>query len=207
MPAPLNAALAKQGKFMNRLSVVGLWVGIIAGIFGVCWSVYTHWSPFDDKLTNSDDFLGIWQSKYSYSITNGTATVNGTTEYFKNGMYNFTGIMIIDSKTNDASTIKVMYDIDGAGEWEHDTKNFYVKLTDSKTYPRFLQIDNRNFDLKEPKFRALVPALEDFIPSNLTEQYVIVDKDAKNIVFELDDPFGKTFSMVLRKVDKRFQRQ
>lgn len=191
---------------MNRVSAIGLWVGIIAGIFGVFWSVYTHWSPFEDKLRTSDDFLGIWESKYSYSISNGTATVRGTTEYFKNGKYNFSGIMTINSTINNSDVLKVIYDVDGTGQWNHDSKNFYVTLTNSISHPRYLQIDNKQYDLDEPKFLELIPTLEDFMPANMSEQYAIINKKATQITFELDDPMGKTFSMVMRKVDKRLQR-
>lgn len=188
---------------MNKL---GMWVGIIAGIFGIFWSVYTYWNPFEDSLRNSDDFLGIWQSKYSYSITNGTATVRGTSEYFKNGKYNFIGIMELNSTNNNSDKVKVVYDVDGVGQWNNDSNNLYITLTNSISYPRTLQVNNEQFDLKIPKVRALVPKLEEFVPNNMSEQYVIVRKEAKSMILEVDDPLGKTFSIVMSKVDKRFQR-
>lgn len=194
---------------MSKESTIGLWVSIIAGVFGVFgvfWSVYIYWEPLDDKLTNSRDFLGIWQTEYSYKITNGTTTVRGTTEYFKSGMYNFTGV-IINSMSNHLGTVKVMYDVDGAGTWKNDANNLYITLADSKSYPRHLEVDGKQIDLNEHIFREIVPKLELFLPKNTSEQYLIVEKNSKKITFELDDPFGKNFPMVIWKVDKKYQRQ
>jgi len=192
---------------MNRTKTVGLWVTIIAGIFSVFWNVYTYWSPFEDKLRNSDDFLGIWESKYSYSITNGMAGVEGTTEYFRNGKYNFVGAISISYVTKNSDAMKVTYDVDGTGTWNNDSSNLYITLTDVISSPKNLQMNEDSYDLNHPKSRELIPKLESVMPSNISEQYSIIAKKPTLITFELDDPKGNMFSIVMRKVDKRFQRQ
>jgi len=192
---------------MNRTKTVGLWVTIIAGIFSVFWNVYTYWSPFEDKLRNSDDFLGIWESKYSYSISNGMASVEGTTEYFRNGKYNFVGAISISYVTKNSDAMKVTYDVDGTGTWNNDSSNLYITLTDVISSPKNLQMNEDSYDLNHPKSRELIPKLESVMPSNISEQYSIIAKKPTLITFELDDPKGNMFSIVMRKVDKRFQRQ
>ncbi|WP_439836305.1 hypothetical protein [Aeromonas enteropelogenes] len=195
---------------MNRISVIGLWVGIIASIVtiaGFILSVNTDWNPFDDKLKNSNDFLGIWQSKYSYPVANGTTTVQGTTEYFKNGKYNVIGVVTIDYAKAGFDPIKIEYDMDGTGLWNHDDKNLYITLTNVKSHLRSVFMDNKKYSLNELKAHGSIPKLEDVMPDNISEQYAIINKEGNHITLEADDPMGNTFLIDAYKVDKKFQRQ
>jgi len=140
------------------------------------------------------------------------AGVEGTTEYFRNGKYNFVGIMSISNVTKNSDAIKVIYDVDGTGTWNNDSNNLYITLTDVISSPQNLQVNQDRYELSDPKFRHpqfrnLIPKLESFMPSNISEQYSIIAKKPTLITFELDDPKGNMFSIVMRKVDKRFQRQ
>ncbi|MFB2890988.1 hypothetical protein [Aeromonas veronii] len=195
---------------MKRISVVGLWVSIIASIVtiaGFILNVNTNWNPFDDKLKNSNDFLGIWQSKYSYPVANGTTTVQGTTEYFKNGKYNVIGVVTIDYAKAGFDPVKIVYDMDGTGLWNHDDKNFYITLTNVKSHLSSVLIDNKQYSLNELSAHGSIPKLEDVMPDNISEQYAIINKEENHITLEADDPMGNTFLIDAYKVDKKFQRQ
>ncbi|MGF1719261.1 hypothetical protein L4D20_04350 [Vibrio kyushuensis] len=181
-------------------------VAATAGILALLFTIYIEMDLFDDSPRNSDKFFGIWASEYSYSVNGGVATVEGTTEYFKTGMYNFKGKMNINTLTDNQDSIKVSYDLDGTGTWLNDSENLYITLTNSKSNPTSLQVNQSLFDLSEPKFMDLIPPLESFIPLNITGRYSIVSNENEVTSLEVNGPLGNKLSISMKKVDVTYQR-
>jgi len=204
-----TASLAtKEGvSLSSRLNKVGIVTGIIGTIFGISWAIFVYFIPASYTGLNSE-FYGIWSSKYSYQISNGNVRVIGTTELFRNGNYNFVGQIGIKSVV-DNNSVDVLFDVDGAGVWEGDSKIFLMKLNDIKSYPVSLEFNSKAINLKNlgGKLEGIIPKLSDFIPTGISEQYD--SKFLKNNLLKLktNDPLGNIITILMKKTTKRHQRK
>jgi hypothetical protein len=133
--------------------------------------------------------------------------VNGTTEYLKNGNYNFTGQMKLDGVMG-KQTFRILYDVDGAGEWSADSKSIIIKLMDIKSYPKSIEIDSRKID---PQMIVAItgkefPGLSDAIPKGTSDEFTIVKLEKNSMVLQADDPKGQLLAIQMNRETQRFQR-
>lgn len=176
---------------------------IVGGVFAVLAVVL----PSAPNEPRNPDVYGIWSSKYSYPCSNGMVEVNGTTEYLKNGNYNFTGQMKLDGVMG-KQTFRILYDVDGAGEWSADSKSIIIKLMDIKSYPKSIEIDSRKID---PQMIVAItgkefPGLSDAIPKGTSDEFTIVKLEKNSMVLQADDPKGQLLAIQMNRETQRFQR-
>ena len=174
----------------------------IVGIIGFSWTVFNHFFPATPSNLNSD-YVGIWFSSYNYPITKGKVDVIGTTEYFKNGSYNFVGQITVTSR-NENEAVKVVYDADGAGNWEGDSESLLIKLNDIKSYPVSLKYGNK--EVEHHLLHKLVPELNEFIPEGVSQNYDVDFIKSNTIAMSTLDPIGNKLKFVMSRSQKRYQR-
>lgn len=176
---------------------------IVGGLFAILAVVL----PSAPNEPRNPDVYGIWSSKYSYPSSNGMVEINGTTEYLKNGNYNFTGQMRLDGVMG-KQTFRILYDVDGAGEWSADSKSIIIKLMDIKSYPKFIEVDSRKID---PQMIVAItgkefPGLNDAIPKGTSDEFTIVKLEKNSMVLQADDPKGRLLAIEMNRETQRFQR-
>lgn len=176
---------------------------IVGGVFAVLAVVL----PSAPSEPRNPGVYGIWSSKYSYPYSNGMVEVNGTTEYLRNGNYNFTGQMRLDGVMG-KQTFRILYDVDGAGEWSADSKSIIIKLMDIKSYPKFIEIDSREID---PQMIVAITGKEfsglgDAIPKGTSDEFTIVKLEKNSMVLQADDPTGQLLAIQMNRETQRFQR-
>ncbi len=176
---------------------------VVGGVFAVLAVVL----PSAPSEPRNPGVYGIWSSRYSYPSSNGTVEINGTTEYLKNGSYNFTGQMKLEGLV-DKQEFRILYDVDGAGEWSADSKSIIIKLMDIKSHPKFIEIDSKRID---PKMIVAItgkdfPALSDAIPKGTSDEFTIVQLEKDSMVLQADDPKGHLLAIQMNRETHRFQR-
>lgn len=179
----------------------------VSTIFGGVFAVLAVVLPSAPDEPRNPEVYGIWSSRYSYPGSNGMVEVNGTTEYLKNGSYNFTGQIRLDGLVG-KQTFKVLYDVDGAGEWSADSKSIFIKLLDIKSYPRFFEVDSKRIDSQ--LFFSITgkdfPGLSDVIPKGASDEFTIVKLEKNSMLLQADDPKGGLLAIKMSRELQRFQR-
>ena len=178
----------------------------VAGILSLVLAFYSYVVPPKQETHNSKLF-GIWLQKYSYPVSKGRISINGTTEYFNNGVYNFVGQIeiFVNGPTGSPS---VLYDVDGSGEWVGGFDNLTTKVVDMKSYFVSLKVDSKRIDLTKfpSKFKDYFPKIEDHIPVGMSESYTIVSLNNKESILEVDDPKGRPITIKGKKQSNQYQR-
>lgn len=190
-------------KFLEKfnwkaLERVSLLFGVILSIVGLQELISRM---LEDEKHNSDLF-GIWESRYSYSSASGSHEIIGTTEYFKNGNYNFVGKMIL-KETAHYTTLS--HNLQLSGEWETDSENLFTKVIDIKS----VLIPNESFS-KTVSHQELISksshfSIESFIAKGTTEKFGLQSLDDNSIVLTSLDPRGNIFSIRMERKNQRFQ--
>ncbi len=177
-----------------------------ASILGLVLAFYSYVIPPTEETHNSKLF-GIWLQKYSYPVSKGRISINGTTEYFNNGVYNFVGQMEIFVNGPKGSP-SVLYDVDGSGEWIGGVDNLTTKLVDMKSHFISLKIDSKKIDLTKfpQKYRNSFPKIEEHIPVGMSESYTIVSLNSKESILKVDDPKGMPIIIKGIKQSSQYQR-
>ncbi|WP_214645549.1 hypothetical protein, partial [Aliivibrio fischeri] len=180
-------------KTKGFISVIAMIIGILAGVSQLFPALGTH-----------SAFYGIWASNYSYPVPNGKVEVDSTTEYFKNGSYNYLGQVSIIESTNKGDNIFV-YEVNATGDWNNDSKNLYIKLQDIKSQIKKIKINSEEVDVIALKGVMVLPKIEDVLSKGTNEQYEILSCSNNEILLKVDDPFGDFFNFVMKRTTKRFQ--
>ncbi len=122
--------------FIKALSVTlenkGIYAGFIGLAFSIIWSVFTYLVPSLSGV--NEDIQGIWLQGYSYSDGDGHYKLIGTTEYFDNDSYNFTGEVELNY-FDEGQSIGLSYNIDLSGEWQERDELLTMKVIELKSFP------------------------------------------------------------------------
>lgn len=174
--------------------------GIIAGLASVALAVYAYVFPPMTEKQLPPELIGRWSSDYGYPYSGGTVRVNGVTEYFEAGNYNFNGKVHLLYGVGDGS-IDALYRVTAAGEWDGDEESLSIKLRDFKSHIIHLQHGDKLIDVgsMERLLGIKVPALDEFIPAGTADVYKIVALAKNSVVLEADDPLGNPFGIAMNR--------
>lgn len=194
-------------KYKKKILSAVVLIGISGAFLGNLNHFPAFLSNFIPNNSAESHIHGIWLSKYSYPIAGGTIKVHGTTEYFKNNNYNFIGEigLRINSGVN---SINILYNVDGTGIWQADSKSLTIRLDDMHSWPKSVSYNDKPVDLSLLKsiLGKNFPNIEENFPIGVTEDFKIVDLSEQKIIIQTDAPNGETFVIAMVKQTKRFQR-
>lgn len=190
-------------KFLKKinwatLERISLLFGVILSIVGLHELIS---QIFEDEQHNPDLF-GIWESRYSYSSGSGSHEIVGTTEYFKNGNYNFVGKIIL-KETAHYTTLS--HNLQLSGEWETDGENLFTKVIDIKSVLIPNESFSKAFSHQELISKSSTFSIESFIPKGITEKFGLQSLNDNSTVLTSLDPRGNIFSIHMERKNQRFQ--
>jgi hypothetical protein len=169
---------------------------ILGSVAAVLASVVTIYSTLHNANPNNPRFIGRWKTDYTYPITNGSFEFKGMTEYFRNGRYNVSGIVIVDG-TVEAKPYRFEYNVNGAGSWTADSSLLSFTLADMKTIPMSYVIDGTSVPpaLVAKLIGPSMPNLSDAYAAGASDEARILSIKDDEITLEGNDPAGKAFTM------------
>ena len=195
-------------KYWKKIVSVFVILGAVGAYIGNFNNYAIVVDMFDSTMSTENQIHGIWLSKYNYPVTGGTLEVEGTTEYFKNNTYNFTGRIGLKVSVKDHK-IEALYNVDGVGDWQSDTDSLTVKLNEIHSWPETLSYNGHLLDTRSPKkgLTTNLPKIEDVLPKGTSDDFKIVKIVGDSMLLETDAPNGEKFSILALRQTEKFQRQ
>lgn len=190
-------------KFIEKLNWktlehISLLLGVILSIVGLQELI----SRMLEDEKHNPDLFGIWESRYTYSSGSGLHEIVGTTEYFKNGNYNFVGKMLIREAAHGTT---LSHNLQVSGEWETDKENLFIKVIDIKS----ILVPSESFSKKmtHPEFlyESSKLSLESLIAKGTSEKFGLQSVRESTITLTSIDPFGNKFNIHMIRTNHRFQ--
>lgn len=182
----------------KALEKVGLGLGILLSIYAI-YEIAARW--FEDEKHNPD-FFGIWEMQYSYFSRSGSHEIIGTTEYFKNGNYNFVGKMIVNEISHETT---ITHNVQLSGSWETDDDNLLTSVIDVKS----VLVPDQTFSKKMSQYELLSNSskfsLSSLIAKGTTELFGIKSVSHKSITLTSLDPNGAKFDINMMRKYERYR--
>lgn len=126
--------------------------------------------------------------------------IQGLTNYLHKGKYNVSGTITVEGHV-DLKPYKFTYSAIGAGTWTADSKRLSISLTNLKTIPKTLSIDD--LDIPPQLVTKLtgqpVPTLNDAYPEGMSDEFALQSVTRNTIVLGATDPFGKPFTIEMHR--------
>lgn len=152
--------------------------------------------------------LGIWYFEVEEEISDpeGTMTIRGTTEYFRNGTSSCVEELVLHVYTPEGEDFEITYSFLESGEWMLHGRILTEKLVDMKTISQYLNINGEQIDLQdlEPDEREQFPKIEDMIPKGISEESEIIEMGANVMRVKSRDSVGDEKIIVYYKRDRPF---
>jgi hypothetical protein len=148
--------------------------------------------------------LGIWYFEVEEEISDpeGTMTMRGTTEYFRNGTCTSVGEIILNALTPEGEEFEAKYSFLSSGEWMIHQYALTEKLVDMKTMPEYIEMNGERYS--DPEQLAQMPKFEDEIPMGISEESEIIEISRTIMRTKSRDDMGNEIIVVNYKRDKPF---
>jgi hypothetical protein len=188
MPMPFLHSL------FNRKHVLKL-IAVIAATITFFWQFH----PLFKAEKFDPAFYGRWISEYEYSDGPGTTSIRAVTEYQENGTYRVIAFLTANITTPNA---KIVYRIDGTGDWEGNSKRLITKLNNRTE--SIVSFDNGSYSLTTEQIKKLPikpPKITAQLPPGTPETYKTLLITQERISLQVDDLAGNpiTFDMTRTK--------
>jgi len=153
-----------------------------------------------------EKILGIWYADIQETIPNGTANIQGTTEYLRNGTSNLTAEISLRMHTPEGEEFEIIYNMLESYEWKLHEHRLVEKGVDMKTIPKYFKTRSEQIDLRriDPAKREQFPKLEDVIPKGMSNESEIIEIGADIMRVKSRDHLGNEKIIVYYKRDKPF---
>lgn len=182
----------------KALERVALALGVLLSIYAI-YEIASRWFE-DDK--HNPDFFGIWEMRYSYFSQSGSHEINGTTEYFKNGNYNFVGKMILNEISHETT---ITHNVQLSGHCETDDDNLLTSVIDVKS----VLVPDQTFSKKMSHYELLSNSsklsLSSLIAKGTTELFGIKSISDESIILTSIDPNGSKFDIQMMRKYERYR--
>ncbi len=132
----LGVIIATIVAAMSYISTAVDFVGKVRSIFS--------------ETTTDPHFLGRWNTYWEYSpIGRVSLGFRGTSEFFKNGRYNSSGIMTVVDRNSAPDPVRVEYLASWAGTWSVANKGITTTMDVMKTTPSTIAFGTKELPANE----------------------------------------------------------
>lgn len=171
-----------------------------AVVLGLIVSLIIWWNPRSASDERTDDIVGRWSFNYARTQSGLTEVIKGKTTYYSTGKYNVIGD-ITYQWLQDGHQNSLTYRTDGAGSWKIYDKNLIISLEDMKSNPIKMKVSGKEYsDSEMAILRSLdFPSPEKTMAKGKSQSYVINEQSEKQIILEVDNPYGDNFEIIMIK--------
>lgn len=150
--------------------------------------------------TTDPHFLGRWNTQWEYSPTGRVSLgFRGTSEFFKNGRYNTSGIMTVVDRKSAPDPVRVEYLASWAGTWSVVDKGITTTMEEMKTTPSMIAIGTKALPANEVMQilgrDAHLPNLSDLYPNGATAYATIVSVSDRAFLLTEDAGHNQEFTI------------
>ena len=189
---------ALRAKLNQRWALILIIAGSFATITGCIASIIgiiTFFSQPDAKKSDPA-FYGRWISDYEYPNGEAMVKLNGVTEYLENDTYRYAGYMTVRFPQEGG---KVVYRIDGSGEWDGNRERVLIKLNGRTDSVDTLEVGK--LQLRGAEVTQLIgkpQKITDSMPQGMPERFEVLSMEPNKITMQVSDLQGNpiTFDMV-----------
>lgn len=151
--------------------------------------------------TTDPHFLGRWVTQWEYSpIDRVSLGFRGTSEFFKNGRYNASGIMTLTIRDGASAPVQVEYLASWAGTWSVADKGITTTMDEIKTTPSTIAFGAKKFSANEIMQilggDARLPNLSNLYPNGATAYATIVSVSDRAFLLTEDAGHKQKFTIL-----------
>ncbi|WP_133295736.1 hypothetical protein [Burkholderia reimsis] len=152
------------------------------------------------NTTIDSHFLGRWTTQWEYNpIDHVSLGFRGTSEYFKNGRYNTSGIMTLIARDNSPDPVRVEYLASWAGTWSVVDKSITTTMDEMKTTPSTIVFGANKFSANEIMQvlggNVHLPNLSNLYPNGATAYATIVSVSDRAFLLTEDAGHKQKFTI------------
>lgn len=152
--------------------------------------------------------LGIWYFEVEEEISDpeGTMTMRGTTQYFRNAATNSEGEIVFSGYTPEGEKWGLIYSFIATGEWMVNQQYLTEKLVDMNITPEYFIANGERTNVVDldPELQEQFSKLEDEIPKGISEESEIIEMGANVMRVKSRDSVGDEKIIVYYKRDRPF---
>jgi hypothetical protein len=162
-----------------KLGVIITTAAAAMGYFSITVDFVDKVRSIFSSTTTDSHFIGRWDTHWEYSlIGHASLGFRGTSEFFKNGRYNASGIMTVTTRDNASDPVRLEYLASWAGTWSVVDKGITTTMDEMKTIPSTITFGTKELSVNEiTQFLGRdmhLPNLSDLYPNGATAYATIV---------------------------------
>lgn len=161
-----------------------------------------------DSANLEQKILGIWYFEDEEEIFDpeGTMTMRGTTQYFRNAATNSEGEIVFSCFTPEGVKWELIYSFIATGEWMVNQQYLTEKLVDMNITPKYFIVNGERtaVDDLDPELQEQFSKLEDEIPRGISDESEIIEIGANVMRVKSRGSVGEQKIDVYYKRDRPF---